>query len=335
LESRRSAEIIVESLSLCNTNITREGFASAVSRYLNEPQLLKIRKIDFSNNKLTYHSANVLANQLRRVCRLVHLTLENNTLGDNGVGKVLDAIVESGGAPGLIRLELRNNNITLGTKALAKLPNFKNIKALDLGNNCITVDTKHQKHLFTSIFQSLTNLVFLSLCNNKIKDDGFNILMNEIMPRDNVQRLNLSNCFITSKSIKLIQAIVSKECSNRKYEFLILQGHLINSELLPELRYMINNYSLNIHFDGNQASSIEYPLLYDDDILNAMNDNHDMKGEHSDKQGHCNTNTQLSEFYPNNKKQSPKDYYDNEELQQKLLKEKKALNTMKEVNKFH
>jgi hypothetical protein len=62
-----------------------------------------------------------------------------------------------------------------------------------------------------------------------------------------------------------------------------------------------------------------------------MNDNHEMKGEHSDKQGHSNT-TQLSEFNPNKKKQSPKDYYDNEELQQKLLKEKKALNTMKEVN---
>ena len=328
MESRRSAEITVESLSLCNTTITREGFASAVARYLNEPQLLKIRKIDFSNNKLTYHSGIVLANQLRRVCRLVHLTLDNNTLGDNGVGKVLDAIVESGGAPVLVRLELRNNNITLGTKALAKLPSFKNIKALDLGNNCITVDTKHQKQLFTSIFQSLTNLVFLSLCNNKIKDDGFNILMNEIMPRDNVQRLNLSNCFITSKSIKLIQAIVSKECSNRKYEFFILQGHLINSELLPELRYMINNHSLNIHFDGNQSSSIEYPLLYDDGILNAMNDN-EMKGENSDKQ--ASDVTQLSELNPNKKKQSPKDYYDNEELQQKLLKEK-ALNAMKVVN---
>jgi hypothetical protein len=151
--------------------------------------------------------------------------------------------------------------------------------------------------------------------------------MNEIMPRDNIQRLNLSNCFITSKSIKLIQAIVSKECSNRKYEFLILQGHLINSELLPELRYMINSHSLNIHFDGDQASSIDYPLLYDDGFLNAMNDDHEIKGEHSDKQ--LNT-TQQSALVLNKKKQSPKDYYDNEELQQRLLKEKAS--KISEVN---
>jgi Ran GTPase-activating protein (RanGAP) involved in mRNA processing and transport len=283
-----------------------------MTRYLNESQLLKIRKIDFSNNRLTYHAGAAFANQLRHVCRLVHLKLDNNLLGDNGIGKILDAMIESGGAHGLVRLELKNNNITLGTKSLMNLPKFKNIKALDLANNCITVDTKHQRMLFINIIQSLTNIVFLSLSNNKIKDDGFDILMNEIMPRDNIKRIDLSNCFITSKSIKLIQKIVTMECNDHKYDCFMLQGHIIGSELLPELRYMINNHSLNIFFESNNSDrcSIEYPLLYDDTTLNAYNSN-EIETQHSKQSEH------RQDHQSNRRKATPKDYYDYEE-QQKL-----------------
>ena len=328
MESRRSAEIIVESISLCHTKITREGFASAMARYLNESQLLKLRKIDFSDNRLTYHAGIALANQLRHVCRLVHLRLDDNLLGDNGIGKILDAMIESGGAHSLARLEIRNNNITLGTKSLVNLANFKNIKALDLGNNCITVDTKHQKLLFISILQSLTNLVFLSLSNNKIKDDGFHILMNEIMPRDTIKRVDLSNCFITSKSIKLIQNIVTMECTSRKYDYFMLQGHIIGSELLPELRYMINNHSLNIFFEGNNSdqSNIEYPLLYDELTLNAIDNVSTTTLLNSKQSDHREYQSD------NRRKATPKDYYDYEEQQKQLQDKERNANTTTHAN---
>lgn len=285
MESKRSAEIIVESLSLTHTNVTKEGFASAMFRYLSENQLLKIRKIDFSNNKLSYQSGAAFANQLRYACRLVHLKLDNNLFGDNGIGKILDAIFESGGAAGLVRLELKNNNITFGTNSLESLQHFRNIKALDLGNNCITVDTKRQKLLFLNIFKNLVNLEFLSLRNNKIKDDGFFILMNEILNRNNVKRLDLSNCFITSKSIKLIQSIVTKECTHHNYDYLILHGHIINSELLHEIRYMINANSINIFFEGDHGN-IDYPLLYSilsEDLTSASIEKNDKKNDTSEK----------------------------------------------------
>ncbi len=208
--------------------------------------------------------------------------LGGNPIGDMGISKILNGIFKAGGAKKLLRLELKKCNIVFATESMTILAKFLNLRALDLSDNCITLDIKLSRSTATNVFSELTLLESFSLSNNKIKDDGLNAIYSTLIKMQNLKVLALANTFITGKSASIIGRFIkaspimnsnSIELADSPWHeyyrpdgfpslhHLMLQGHLIPHEIVADLKYTNQHREIKVEYTGI-LTSIEYPLRY-------------------------------------------------------------------------
>ena len=208
--------------------------------------------------------------------------LGGNPIGDMGISKILNAIFKAGSAKKLLRLELKKCNIVFATESMSTLAKCSNLRALDLSDNCITLDIKSSRSTATDVFSELTLLESFSLSNNKIKDDGLNAIYSTLIKMQNLKVLALANTFITGKSASIIGRFIkaspimnsnSVELADSPWHeyyrpdgfpslyHLMLQGHLIPHEIVADLKYTNQHREIKVEYTGT-LTSIEYPLRY-------------------------------------------------------------------------
>lgn len=199
-----------------------------------------------------------------------------------GVSKILKSIIKAGSAKKLLRLEIKRCNIVFATESMSILKHFSNLRALDLSDNCITLDIQSSKNTASNIFSELTMLESFSLSNNRIKDDGLNAIYNSLSKMKNLKVLALANTFITGKSASIIGRFIkaspivncnSVELADSPWHefyrpdgfpsllYLMLQGHLIPHEIVADLKYTNQHREIKVEYNG-PVMSIEYPLRY-------------------------------------------------------------------------
>ena len=199
-----------------------------------------------------------------------------------GISKILNSIIKTGSAEKLLRLELKRCNIVFATESMTALAKFSNLRALDLSDNCITLDIKSSRNTATTIFSELTNLESFSLSNNKIKDDGLNTIYSTLSKMQKLKVLALANTFITGKSASIIGRFIkaspimnsnSLELTDSPWHeyyrpdgfpslhHLMIQGHLIPHEIVADLKYTNQHREIKVEYTGI-LTSIQYPLRY-------------------------------------------------------------------------
>ena len=83
-------------------------------------------------------------------------------------------------------------------------------RVLDISWNQLNADTKVQKLLLKNMFASLTKLEVLSVAYNRLGDEGCNIIMEVILLKLlNLRVLDMSYCFISNNSLKLLGKLIS------------------------------------------------------------------------------------------------------------------------------
>lgn len=199
-----------------------------------------------------------------------------------GISKILKSIIKAGSAKKLLRLDVKRCNIVFATESIMVLAKFSNLRALDLSDNCITLDTPSSKNTAANIFSELTMLESFSLSNNRIKDDGLNAIYNSLTKMKNLKVLALANTFITGKSASIIGRFIKASpivnCNSLEladspwHEFsrpdgfpsllqLMLQGHLITHEIIADLKFTNQHREIKVEYNG-PLMSMEYPLRY-------------------------------------------------------------------------
>ena len=108
----------VECLQLSRSKITKHQidanqFKDLAAKYLQEQMIPKLLKLDLTNNSIGRSGALILSRALSSsMCRLVHLSLAGNKLGDFVIRKILEAIKTGNGCDNMMKLDLRENCLT-------------------------------------------------------------------------------------------------------------------------------------------------------------------------------------------------------------------------------
>lgn len=84
-------------------------------------------------------------------------------------------------------------------------------------------------------------------------------IMHAYLPKLKV--MDMANCFITNKSIDVINAMV--ELERPKLDILLLQGNLLLSSAVDNLRVVSEARKLKIALQDDPYEGIEEPLMYD------------------------------------------------------------------------
>ena len=125
--------------------------------------MLKLLKLDMTGNSIGKTGASLLAKAFTDGCRLCHLSLAGNKLGDNVLSRVLEGMRDGGASRTLAKLDLRDNNLVLTSSFLAGLSGFPDLLVLDLSYNSINLETKLPRKPFLDTLGTLRNLQVFSL----------------------------------------------------------------------------------------------------------------------------------------------------------------------------
>lgn len=156
---------------------------------------------------------------------------------------------------------------------MAILSEFKELRALDISCNCITLDIAMSKRIVVGILESLTQVETLSLAYNRIRDDGLNLISGALKSLRLLKVLDLANTFITKVSLPMLEHFLREAAeaerggddnTNQKLQVLLLQGHLFTAESLVEIRYQLGvRRVIDVVLDGPYSSMcLRYPLRY-------------------------------------------------------------------------
>jgi hypothetical protein len=212
------AESSVKYLSVKNGNATLNSLDIILKTYCKEWQLeyMKILQL-MGNPRLSTKGAELVGKALQANCKLIHLNLNGMKIGDGGLKSILEGIIEGGGEKHMIRMDLKENNITIAMNTFRLVGRLINLKFLDLGKNSFTLDKESQWDSFYNGIYPLihSKLEYFSLAYNKIQDNGFQRIVHDIILTEDsiyynipLKVLDVSHCFITNRSKYEIELIL-------------------------------------------------------------------------------------------------------------------------------
>eukprot|EP00597_Dinobryon_sp_UTEXLB2267_P013854 CAMPEP_0170120500 /NCGR_PEP_ID=MMETSP0020_2-20130122/15185_1 /TAXON_ID=98059 /ORGANISM="Dinobryon sp., Strain UTEXLB2267" /LENGTH=1275 /DNA_ID=CAMNT_0010350387 /DNA_START=241 /DNA_END=4064 /DNA_ORIENTATION=+ len=245
LKTHMSVENPTKMLSLRSANVSQNTFKKIIDHYLKPKQLKKLIRLDVSGNRLSLEGAVAISSKLRNCCHLVHLNINGMAIGDMGLKVLFTSIIDSGGQGHLLRLDMQGNGITLATSSFASLSHFKNLRALDLATNNITLDTKVQLSTFRQGMSTLSRLESFSLANNKIQDNGFALIHDIIIEAlDNLKVLDVAECFVSSISYHMLLNLLSLQLPNGlpRMDEIMFQNNLFNATQVQEVHQEYGNH---------------------------------------------------------------------------------------------
>jgi hypothetical protein len=216
--SKTYSDASVKYLSMKNGNATLNALDIMVKTYCNKWQLeyMKILQL-MGNPRLSSKGAELVGKALQANCKLIHLNLNGMKIGDSGLKYILEGIVEGGGEEHMIRMDLKDNRITIAMNPFRLLGRFVNLRFLDLSKNSFTLDKESQwDSFYHGIFPLIhSKLEYFSLAYNKIQDTGFQRIVHEIiLTKDAIyyyiplKVLDVAHCFITNRSKYEIQLLI-------------------------------------------------------------------------------------------------------------------------------
>jgi hypothetical protein len=85
-----------------------------------------------AGNKLGLDGTVALSAKLSTCCKLIHLNIGGNDIGDMGLKFLLNGIISSGGHVHLLRLDLHDNGLTLATPSFTALAKFVHLRYIAL-----------------------------------------------------------------------------------------------------------------------------------------------------------------------------------------------------------
>ena len=237
LASALAFEKAVKSLEYCDKQVAPGVVSYIANGYLRPWQLEILENLDLNNANILPAGGTIIAAALSQCCRLSHLNLNGNNIGDTACGRILSAVVEGGGKDKLIFLDLRRNQLTMVTDGLSKLGGLTKLTSLNLAWNCLTVDNSRHASILKTALITLTQLNYLNLSHNRLQDKGLSILQVDILPHMSlIENLDVSGCFITPSSFSSIEAILRAKESNMKC--LKIKGNIMTEHDKNELRYV-------------------------------------------------------------------------------------------------
>ena len=109
---------------------------------------------------------------------------------------------------------------------------------------------------------SQQSLRSLSVAFNRIQDIGY-IILYEILGKycRNLKVLDLANCFITNKSKEILNVMV--QSTSPKLDVLMLQGNLLFSTAVDQLRTLSAENNVTISLQDDPYVGITEPAQYD------------------------------------------------------------------------
>jgi ribosome-associated translation inhibitor RaiA len=183
----------VNAIALRGLTLTTKALTDLADRFLKPWQVDLLLKADFSDTHLDNVAVSLLAPRFSVACHLMHLNVSCCRLGEVGTKELLEALNEGGASQTLLRIDLKQNNITMATDALFSLSKFPRLRwvskiaclfvkkivglllvcrALDLSLNYITLDVRRQQDFFFSVMLPLRELRSFSVAFNRIQDIG-------------------------------------------------------------------------------------------------------------------------------------------------------------------
>ena len=160
----------VSALIVRDAHIDSNQFKDLSEKYLQQQMLPRLLKLDLTNNNIGKAGATILCRALQHTCRLVHLSLAGNKLGDSVVRKVLEAIKAGDGCDSLLKLDLRENTLTFTSGMIESLSHMRSVKVLDLSYNAINLESKKILKPFIDMLGNLSNLQVFSLAYTRLHD---------------------------------------------------------------------------------------------------------------------------------------------------------------------
>lgn len=129
LATHLSAESAVKVFSFKNRNVSLPTFQSIVDHYFKPWHFEHLIRIDIVGINIGPFGARMLSEKLAcSMVGLIHLNLSGCQIGGQGVRLVLQGIIDGDGCESLMRLDLRDNNISLASDSFAYIGKFVNLR---------------------------------------------------------------------------------------------------------------------------------------------------------------------------------------------------------------
>jgi len=249
LASALAFEKAVKSLEYRDKQVAPGVVSYIANGYLRPWQLEVLLNLDLNNANIMTEGGAIIASHLSKCCRLTHLNLNGNNVGDNSCGKLLQAVVRGGGVTMLRFLDLRRNQLTMVTDGLSHLGGLVHLESINLAWNCITLDNTRHSNIFIAALKPLCKATYLNLAHNRLQDRGVSILQEDILPGlSNLAQLDLSYSFITPASFNNIEAALRR--TDTKLKLLRLKGNIFKDTQRHELRYIARMTDATLFMDS-------------------------------------------------------------------------------------
>lgn len=129
LATHLSAESAVKVFSFKDRNVSLPTFQEIVDHYFKPWHFEFLIRIDIVGVNIGAFGARMLSEKLSNaMVGLIHLNLSGCQIGGQGVRLVLQGIIDGDGCESLMRLDLRDNNISLASDSFAYIGKFINLR---------------------------------------------------------------------------------------------------------------------------------------------------------------------------------------------------------------
>jgi len=221
----------VSVIILRNASINPSQLKNIINKYMQPSMLMKLLKLDLTNNNIGAVGASLLVDTFKLGCNLVHFSLAENKLGDTVVKRVVEGLCTGGCAAHLKKLDLRDNKLTLSGGVSGAIAKLTELLVLDLSYNSINVEGKSAKLQATILFKPLTKLQVLSLAYNRLHDSGVSTLFTLLVSQKDLILVDFSHCFLTYKSVSAINSYLKNSATKQ----LLLSGLICQPDKLEDL----------------------------------------------------------------------------------------------------
>ena len=248
LQSALAFEKAVKSLEYRDKQVAPGVIAFIANGYLRPWQLEVLVNLDLNNANILAEGGSIIAGCLSKCCRLTHLNLNGNNIGDTSCGKILQGIESGGGGPHLGFIDLRRNQLTMVTDGLSRLGRLTSLTSVNLAWNCITLDNARHSAIFVAAFAPLQKVHYFNVAHNRIQDQGVKVLHEQIVPKMlALTYLDLSHSFITPASFSVLEALMRRPDTLLKT--IRLHGNIMTDHQANELRYVAHMKDLHVTLD--------------------------------------------------------------------------------------
>jgi hypothetical protein len=224
----------LHSLTLADSLLTAPGLSRVLlSLAQSQPQGNKqpaifqhLRRLDLSGNKVGDQGVRLLGDALSSGCPcLADVSVRGNGVSDAGAIELLQSILEGGGGPSLLKLDLGGNQLDLSAPRLVELLRLlPGLRVLDLSWNLITLPTFQHKALAKALLPACPALRVLSVSYNRMGDAGVCLLLTAAMQAPLLQLLDLAYCFCTDKAVDPLLALLAAPQKQAGASLVLLHG---------------------------------------------------------------------------------------------------------------